>query len=228
VSAPTTSAARAQRSRRGAVEQRTFSVVRPLVIAALLLAALFPFYYMVLLSFRPLQGVLQDPGALWVSPGEIDGGTYRDVLAPVSDGGQGFLSFIRNSMLVALGTVVAALLVSIPGAYAVSRLEFFGRKRISALFLAVYFFPSILLGRPAVRLLHPHRPARVAGGPAGRVRRPGGGGVDLHAAQLLRHHPGQPRGRGDHRRVLAAAGDAPRQPAAGRRRRSCRTRCSSS
>ncbi len=137
-----------QRSRRGVVEQRALGVLRPLVIAVLLLAALFPFYYMVLLSFRPLQGVLQNPGALWVSPGEVDLGTYRDVLAPVSDGGQGFLSFIRNSMLVALGTVAVALLVAIPGAYAVSRLEFFGRQRISALFLAVYFFPSILLAVP--------------------------------------------------------------------------------
>ncbi len=138
----------AQRSRRGVVEQRALGVLRPLVIAGLLVAALFPFYYMVLLSFRPLQGVLQNPGALWVSPGEVDLGTYRDVLAPVSDGGQGFLSFIRNSMLVALGTVAVALLVAIPGAYAVSRLEFFGRQRISALFLAVYFFPSILLAVP--------------------------------------------------------------------------------
>ena len=136
------------RSRRGVVEQRVFSVVRPLVIAALLFAALFPFYYMVLLSFRPLEGVLQDPGALWVGPGELDLGTYGDVLRPVADGGQGFLSFIRNSMLVAVGTVAVALLVAIPGAYAVSRLEFFGRRRISALFLAVYFFPSILLAVP--------------------------------------------------------------------------------
>ena len=136
------------RSRRGVLEQRVFSVVRPLVIAALLFAALFPFYYMVLLSFRPLEGVLQDPGALWVGPGELDLGTYGDVLRPVADGGQGFLSFIRNSMLVAVGTVAVALLVAIPGAYAVSRLEFFGRRRISALFLAVYFFPSILLAVP--------------------------------------------------------------------------------
>ena len=142
------SAPATQRSRRGAVEERAFAVLRPVVIVALLLAALFPFYYMVLLSFRPLEGVLQDPGALWVSPGEVDVGTYRDVLVSVDDGGQGFLSFIRNSMLVALGTVIVSLVVSIPGAYAVSRLRFFGRERISALFLAVYFFPSILLAVP--------------------------------------------------------------------------------
>lgn len=138
----------ARRSRRGVLEERTFAVLRPLIIAVLLLAAVFPFYYMVLLSFRPLEAVLQDPGALWVSPAEVDLGTYGDVLSSVEDGGQGFLSFIRNSLLVAIGTVLLALLISIPGAYAVSRLRFFGRERISALFLAVYFFPSILLAVP--------------------------------------------------------------------------------
>ncbi len=48
----------------------------------------------------------------------------------------------------ALGTVVLTLVVSIPGAYAVSRLDFFGRRQIGALFLGVYFFPSILLAIP--------------------------------------------------------------------------------
>ena len=41
-----------------------------------------------------------------------------------------------------------SLLVAIPGAYAVSRLEFFGRRQIGAVFLGVYFFPSILLAIP--------------------------------------------------------------------------------
>jgi multiple sugar transport system permease protein len=133
---------------RSHVEDRLFGLLRPLVILVLLLVSLFPFYYMVLLSFRPLEGVLQNPGSLWVSPGDWDLSTYGDVLKSVDDGGQGFLNFIKNSMLVALGTMVLALLVSVPGASAVSRLEFFGRDKISALFLAVYFFPSILLAVP--------------------------------------------------------------------------------
>ena len=133
---------------RSHVEDRLFAILRPLVIGLFLLVSLFPFYYMVLLSFRPLEGVLQDPGSLWVSPGDIDLSTYGDVLKSVDNGGQGFLNFIKNSMLVALGTMVLALLVSVPGAYAVSRLQFFGRDQISALFLAVYFFPSILLAVP--------------------------------------------------------------------------------
>ena len=133
---------------RDAVERRFFAIARPVIITGLLLLAVFPFYYMVLLSFRPLDAVLQDPGALWPSLGEIDLDTYTEVLRSTADGGQGFLSFIRNSLLVAFGTVVLTLVVSIPGAYAVSRLDFFGRRQIGALFLAVYFFPAILLAIP--------------------------------------------------------------------------------
>jgi multiple sugar transport system permease protein len=133
---------------RNTVEERAFAVLRPLVIVVLLVAAVFPFYYMVLLSFRPLEQLLQQPGSLWVSPSDWNLGTYTDVLKSVDDGGQGFLVFIRNSLLVAAATVILTLLVSIPGAYAVSRLEFFGRRHISGLFLAVYFFPAILLAVP--------------------------------------------------------------------------------
>jgi multiple sugar transport system permease protein len=133
---------------RDLVERRLFGVLRPAFIAFLLVITLFPFYYMVMLSFRPLDAVLQDPGALFPQLGEIDLGTYKDVLAPVEDGGQGFLNFIKNSFLVAIGTVALTLLVSIPGAYAVSRLEFFGRRQIGAVFLGVYFFPAILLAIP--------------------------------------------------------------------------------
>jgi len=133
---------------RDQIERRVFGVLRPVFIAFLLVITLFPFYYMVMLSFRPLDAVLQDPGALFPRLGEIDLGTYKDVLAPVEDGGQGFLNFIKNSFLIAIGTVVLTLLVSIPGAYAVSRLEFFGRRQIGAVFLGVYFFPAILLAIP--------------------------------------------------------------------------------
>jgi multiple sugar transport system permease protein len=136
------------RMSRDAVERRFFGIARPVVIALLLLITLFPFYYMVLLSFRPLQSLLQEPGALWPAWGEIELGTYTNVLKSTADGGQGFLSFIRNSLLVAVGTVLLTLLVSIPGAYAVARLEFFGRRQIGALFLGVYFFPAILLAIP--------------------------------------------------------------------------------
>jgi multiple sugar transport system permease protein len=140
----------AQRPRfnRDAFENRLFAVLRVVVIVLLLIVTLFPFYYMVLLSFRPLDRVLQEPGALWVTPGELDLGSYVSVLTPPGSGGQGFLNFMANSAVVALGAVALTLLFALPGAYAVSRLKFFGQRQVSVLFLAVYLFPSILLAVP--------------------------------------------------------------------------------
>ncbi|GAB3525373.1 carbohydrate ABC transporter permease [Arthrobacter monumenti] len=133
---------------RNGLELRILPVLRWIVIACLLIVTLFPFYYMTILSVRPISAVLQDPGALWVSFSEFSVETYISVLQSPSEGGQGFLTFMGNSALVALGTVAVTLLLAVPGSYAISRLQFFGRRKISALFLAVYLFPSILLAIP--------------------------------------------------------------------------------
>jgi multiple sugar transport system permease protein len=133
---------------RDAVETRVLEVGRWVVIAVLLVVTVFPFLYMVLLSLRDLSSVVQNPGDLLPSADELDLNTYASVLKSEADGGQGFLGFMRNSALIAAGTVVVTLLFAIPGSYAVSRMHFFGRRQISVLFLAVYLFPSILLAVP--------------------------------------------------------------------------------
>jgi multiple sugar transport system permease protein len=130
------------------VETLVFGVLRWVVIAALILLTVFPFLYMVLLSVRDLSSVIQNPGDLWPDSDELDFSTYASVLKPVSEGGQGFVNFIQNSFVIAVGTVAATLLFAIPGSYAVSRLKFFGHRQVSVLFLAVYLFPSILLAVP--------------------------------------------------------------------------------
>ncbi|SCF36185.1 carbohydrate ABC transporter membrane protein 2, CUT1 family [Micromonospora echinospora] len=133
---------------RDALETRIFGILRRVVIVGLVLVTVFPFYYMVLLSLRPIDRVILDPGKLWVSGQELTVDTYRTVLRSVADGGQGFLALLGNSALVSLATVAVTLLVAIPGSYAVSRLRFVGRRQVSALFLSVYLFPSILLAIP--------------------------------------------------------------------------------
>ena len=107
-----------------------------------------PFLYMLLLSVRPIADLARDPGALLVPFERLTFGTYDEVLRSVEQGGQGFLSFLRNSAIIATVAVIASLLMAIPGAYAIGRLEFFGRRQVSALFLAVYLFPAILLAIP--------------------------------------------------------------------------------
>lgn len=129
-------------------ENGFFGVLRWVVLAGLAVATLFPFYYMLLLSVRPVEQLLQDPGALWVGFSEWTTETYAEVLRSEDAEGQGMLTLLINSALVSLGTVVLTLLVTIPGAYAVSRLRFFGRGQVHFLFLAVYMFPAILLAVP--------------------------------------------------------------------------------
>lgn len=133
---------------RDRIETVSLRWLRRMVIAVFLLVTLLPFWYMLVLSVRPIERLLLDPGSLLVPFGELTVDTYTEVLRSVEDGGQGFLTFIRNSGIVALSATVLTLLVAIPGAYAVSRLRFFGRRQVSALFLAVYLFPSIVIAIP--------------------------------------------------------------------------------
>ncbi|MFE2825502.1 carbohydrate ABC transporter permease [Streptomyces sp. NPDC059271] len=133
---------------RAQFEEKFFGVLRWFVIAFLVVITVLPFYYMLMLSVKPIDALLLDPGSLWVPAKDFTLSTYHDVLRSTDDGGQGFLKFLLNSALVSLATVVLTLLAAIPGAYAVSRLKFFGHRQVSALFLAVYLFPSTLLAVP--------------------------------------------------------------------------------
>jgi multiple sugar transport system permease protein len=129
-------------------QEKVFEVLRWVVIALLVIATVFPFYYMVVLSFVPIESLLLDPGKIWVGAQNLTLETYRNVLASVDDGGQGFAVFLRNSFVVSLAVVAITLAVSIPGAYAVARLNFVGRRKVGTLFLAVYLFPTIVLAVP--------------------------------------------------------------------------------
>ena len=133
---------------RAAVETRVLRVLRWVVIAGLVLVTLFPFYYMLLLSVRPIEEVLQNPGRIWAGPADWTISTYREVMTSPDEGGQGFIRFLANSAIVSVAATAVTLLASIPGSYAVSRLHFAGRRQVHFLFLAVYLFPSILLAIP--------------------------------------------------------------------------------
>ena len=95
---------------RAQFEDRLFGVLRWIVIVLLGLATLFPFYYMLMLSVKPIEQLLLDPGKIWVSTSEFTLDTYRSVLGSVEGGGQGFGQLLGNSALVSLGTVALTLL----------------------------------------------------------------------------------------------------------------------
>jgi multiple sugar transport system permease protein len=133
---------------RYSIEVTALRILRPLGIAFFVLITLFPFYYMVLLSMREISEISANPGSILVGLGDISFAAYERVLKPTSEGGEGFVRFLLNSAGLATATVIVTLAVSILGAYAVARLDFFGRRSVHFLFLSVYLFPPILLAIP--------------------------------------------------------------------------------
>jgi multiple sugar transport system permease protein len=133
---------------RDAIQTRVFGIGRWVVIGLALLATVVPFYYMFVLSLRPIEEVLLQPGSLLPQLSEINFSAYERVLKSPDAGGQGFLEFLRNSLIVSLITVAFTLLAAIPGSYAIARLRFKGRRAINFMFLAVYLFPAMILAIP--------------------------------------------------------------------------------
>jgi multiple sugar transport system permease protein len=138
---------------RDRVERRLFGILRVVVIVFFLVATLLPFYYMIMLSLRPIEDLLLRPDSLLPDLSALTLSTYVEVLRPVEDAGQGFIGLLGNSALVASASVLIGLAIAIPGAYAVSRLDFFGRRHVSAMFLMVYLFPAIVIAIPLFVLL---------------------------------------------------------------------------
>ena len=111
------------------IEVAALRVLRPLGIAFFVLITLFPFYYMVLLSMREISEVIESPGQIFIplerplrrrlrARAQADERRRRGLRALPAQ-----LGAARAS-----ATVIVTLAVSILGAYAVARLEFFGRR----------------------------------------------------------------------------------------------------
>ena len=133
---------------REVVETRILRVLWYVGVVFFLVITMVPFLYGFMLSIRTIESLAADPGAIIPPLESITFDTYGEVMRSVEEGGQGFVTFLRNSAIIAVVAVFASLLIAIPGAYAVARLRFFGRRTISGLFLAVYLFPAILLAIP--------------------------------------------------------------------------------
>jgi multiple sugar transport system permease protein len=134
---------------RAVVEERVFGVLKWISVAFFVVISLFPLVYMVALSFKPIQELLIDPAKWWPSLEQVLSlETYRAVLRPVDQGGQGFLTFIRNSSFVAVSTVLLTLGVGILAAYSAARLNFFGKRAVSIGIILIYLFPVIVVAIP--------------------------------------------------------------------------------
>ncbi len=125
------------------IETILIRVLRVCGLAAFVIGVGFPFYWMAAASFRSLDAILMEPGALIPVPGQVDAGAYRQVLFD-----HGFTAYIGNSFYVAALTVILSLSLATVGAYAATRLRFRGKGSMSTAILVIYMFPAIVLVIP--------------------------------------------------------------------------------
>jgi multiple sugar transport system permease protein len=127
-------------------EQLERSIIRILRIAGLLVFVVivaFPFYWMIVSSFKPLAEILLKPANLGLDIRKIDFHAYYEVLFE-----HGFIRYISNSVYVSMVTVVFSVTLATVGGYAVTRLRFRGQKFMSYSILIIYMFPAIVLVIP--------------------------------------------------------------------------------
>lgn len=112
-----------------------------LPVAFIVLLAVGPFAWMILTSLTPSAEIVSTGVSLGPSGWSSD--NYERLIGQTS-----FLGNMGHSFVVALGTVVLGLLVSVTAAYAFSRFRFPGRRAFMLQFLLVNMFPIVLLILP--------------------------------------------------------------------------------
>ena len=107
---------------------------------------LFPFYMMLVTSFKTQIALLVNPLDFSINFGQGLKELFNSYFVIFKS--YNFGKYIITSTIVSVGTVIITLLFAIPAAYAVARLNFFGKTFLSTSILIIYMFPAIVLVIP--------------------------------------------------------------------------------
>ena len=107
---------------------------------------LFPFYMMLVTSFKTQIALLVNPLDFSINFAQGIKELFNSYFVIFKS--YNFGKYIITSTIVSVGTVIITLLFAIPAAYAVARLNFFGKTFLSTSILIIYMFPAIVLVIP--------------------------------------------------------------------------------
>ncbi len=107
---------------------------------------LFPFYMMIVTSFKTQAALLINPLDFGINFAQDIKELFKSYFVIFDT--YKFGRYILISTFVSVGTVIVTLIFAIPAAYAVARLNFFGKNFLSTSILIIYMFPAIVLVIP--------------------------------------------------------------------------------
>jgi multiple sugar transport system permease protein len=111
------------------------------VLVTLLVLVVFPFYWMIVTSFKSETQMRSLVSMFWPSPFALE--NYAQLLRKTE-----FVSWYGNSIIVSVSSTLLATAVGTLGAYALARLKFRGRGFMASATLITYLVPPSILFIP--------------------------------------------------------------------------------
>ena len=105
-----------------------------------------PPIYMLITSLKTSQEISAITNPWWVYTPTLD--NYRELLTSSS-----FLTFFRNSAIVSVSVVIITMLISVPAAFALSRMRFWGSTVLGMGVFLTYLIPETLLFIPLFKMM---------------------------------------------------------------------------
>lgn len=125
------------RYHRGRLKRERF--ILHVVVTCLLIAIMFPFIWLLVLSVKPMEAMFAWPPQLFFEP------TFEHYIG-LWDGE--FPKSFLNSLITSVGSTLAAMILGVPSAYALSRMKAGSGGRISLAILASRMAPPIAFTIP--------------------------------------------------------------------------------
>ena len=106
---------------------------------------LLPPIYMLITSLKTSAEISAATNPWWVSNPTLS--NYRELL-----GSNQYLTFFRNSAIVSVTVVTITMLISVPAAFALSRMKFWGSATLATGVFLTYLIPETLLFLPLFKM----------------------------------------------------------------------------
>lgn len=120
--------------------------LRMLMLVPVLLFVLFPFYWVIVTSFKTTPQISERTTIFWPDPFTLD--QYSSLIWNTP-----FLIWFRNSVIVAAASTVVSVSFAALAAYALTRLKFAGSGLLTTFILITYLLPGTLLFIPLYQTL---------------------------------------------------------------------------
>lgn len=126
--------------------ERVGIAVRIMILFPIMVFVLFPFYWVIVTSFKTTPQISQRQSIFWPSPPTLS--QYENLIF-----NSPFLVWLGNSVLIATVSTIISVAVAALAAYALTRLKFLGAGLLTTAILITYLLPGTLIFIPLYQTL---------------------------------------------------------------------------